>query len=1155
MSSLQIIRGRSGTGKSTVMIDVIKNIPKDERAIIIVPEQFSFEAEKRLVTALGSSGINGRDVLTFNRLIHRMIKTNKEYLRPSGKQMILYKSVEKLKKENNIFEKSLSKNGFLDMLSSMISEMKRYNIDQNILAEKAETMTDGMLKRKIDAISKIYSEYDKLIPDNLLDSENNMALLAEFISESDEFSDTHIFIDEFSDFLPQAYDVISVLMTKAKSMTVSLCLDDFIDEGSIFSPSIKTLDTLRSIAADIGVTVIDDIFTSEYSRNNRFESKELEFLEKEWENDSVYTLPTPNISAFTAVDPYSEIEHTAIEILRLVRENNYRFRDISVLCADMDNYYHLIEVIFADYDIPYFTDKKIPITDHPVIIPVLAIFDIFANSFSYDSIFSYLRTGYANISDDETDILENYVLEHGISGKKSWFSENNWEEITSRIFDAAINENSPAPADTYEENNLIDDIRRRVIKPFMQFDDNFNGKKTVREICTALYEFLNSGIDFIGTLKKKINYFCKNGNMDEAEQYTQIWKILIEVLDQAVTVMGDDFCGMERFSEILYTGLSTYSISIIPSSVDMVSIGSADRSRTSQMKALFITGAVYGKLPELGIKEGLLSDKDRHILSNIGITLAPDTKTKIFDSRFKIYKAVTKATNKLFISRSCADTSGKTQNPAQIFTDLLHMFPNMNYSESPLSGTVVQPEFAAAAKPAFSHMITALSADNDIYDVWHDAYAWYKHNDNFNHRLNILERVKNEYNENLSLENVKKLYGLSTEYSASRLEVFAHCPFRYFVKYGLHANERVSWKVQSFDIGTLMHSLLKNFCERVEELKTGSSAADIKAVWRNLTSEDIHNIISELLHDTERKILSRSIPDKGRIEFLLSQIGNTLYESAEIIVNSITAGEFAPIAYEKSFSHFEITGVSGVKTFLRGQIDRIDLIENNNNVYIRIIDYKSGTKKFDITDILNSFGMQLSIYAAAAVALYNSGKLLHRNSEKDIKIAGILYSSLRDDISAETPPVDENNYTASFKYNGLLLNDGLSLHFNDKNYAVPDSDTGTSKENSSFVSEFFPFKCTKDGNLYASSSVASDEDFENLSKIVNNNIDNINSKIYNGDISIYPYFVSDTSNSCNHCPYGEICRFDIKHNKRRYKKTLDRDKWSHIRKLIEKEEK
>lgn len=1147
--SLQIVRGRAGSGKSRYIIDAIKKVPQNERVIMLVPDQFSFIAEKQLVGELGGIGLNKREVLTFRRFIHRMVTAKGEYIKPAGKQMLLYKAVENIKGENSIFEKSLSKPGFIDMLSELISEMKRYAIDTDALIKRAETMSEGMLRKKLEAIIAVYNEYYRLMPDNMLDSEDDMNRLAEAILSSNEFADTHIFIDEFSDFLPQYYSVLRALMKKAKSVTVALCLDDEEDRLSVFSPVIKTLYNLRDTAREMGCDILPDIFISRENITPRFKSSELKFLENEWESDKSYTDVPNDISCMVSVDPYNEIEYAAEEILRLVRNEGYRFKDISIVCADLENYNHLIEVLFRAYDIPYFTDRKIAVTDHPVILLVLAVFDVFADGFSYESMFRYLRTGYADITSDEINILENYVLEHGIRGKNIWLGDEVWEDNASRVFDEAMQEKKESEE---EAESRIDALRRRVAEPFKGFEKHFDGRKTVREICTALYNFLDKEIGFTAKVQKNIQYFISNGNMDEAEQYAQIWSILVDVLDQTVAVMDDDYCGMERFSELLRTGLSQYEIGIIPSAVDMVSICNAQRSRLADVKALFIMGATYGKFPVLSSKEGILSDNDRRKLKEAGFEFAPDTRMKLYDSQFKVYSAVTKAACKLFVSYSNADTSGEGQNPSQFVMDLKRKFPAMPVFEGAAAGVSISPDGMVAPEPTFWKMLLELAKGGEYETEWQTVRKWYEEREDFKDRMHILDDAKNDRKASLDASRAKRLYENNREYSASRLEVFASCPFRYFLNYGLRAREQYTWEVQAFDIGSLMHYILKRFCERVEENKKDNTCAEIKKAWRSLDEEKREEIIGGLIEEAREIILKKSIRSKGRIQFLLEQIENTLRDSVKLIAESINGGEFAPIASEKNFRGFKITSVKDedCSVMLRGQIDRIDMVRLDDKVYLQIVDYKSGSKSFSPTDIYNNFGMQLVIYALAAVELYRQGELTEDNSVP-VKIAGILYSSLRDEIvKLKTAP--DSAMEKSFRYDGQLLADEEALRCMDREYAeyLSNMADAKAKDKTSFESKYYPFSTTKSVQLSSKSSAESEASFEIMNNYVREAITGIDRKIQEGVIDIYPY--SENGNRCAYCPYGEVCRFDrSKHNVRNKKKPDD--VWAAMKSVTEKE--
>ncbi|MCX7714672.1 MAG: PD-(D/E)XK nuclease family protein, partial [Clostridia bacterium] len=765
--------------------------------------------------------------------------------------------------------------------------------------------------------------------------------------------------------------------------------------------------------------------------------------------------------------------------------------------------------------------------------------------FSYESVFRYLKTGFAGICDEEIDLLENYVLERGIRGKKAWMSDEPWENGNLGVFDAVLQIKSG------EEDYTIDNIRKKVIAPFMEFEKNFEGRKTIKQICTALFEFLDKGIGLADKINACVEEFISAGHMSEAEQFKQIWNILIDVLDQLVAVMGDDLCGMERFGELIRTGLSKYEIGIIPSAVDQVSIGTIDRSKSTDVKVLFIMGAVYGKIPNTSLKEGILSDRDRRILAKYGMEVAPDTRAKVFDEQFKVYKAVTAASEKLYISFPVADTEGKAQRSAYLVADIKRLFPNLKQRDNLLLDIREDFNLAAAPEPAFYHMIAVLSKGAPYHSVWDDAYAWYAEHDEWKDKLNIIERAKQYKNTSamLDIEKVNKLYGENPVYSISRLETFSQCQFRYFLEHGLKARERRVWSVKSFDIGNLMHYVIRQFCMNVE--KNSHTLADIKKDWHELTDEASEAIIRTLMKEAEEKIMSSQPQDSGRIKFLLSQIENTLRRSVKMIAESLQMGEFAAVGYEQAFSDFEIACGNGRKIKLRGIIDRIDLLETNDRAYIRIIDYKSGSKIFDIKRIYNNLDFQLMIYAQAAVELYKCGRLLSKQG-KPVQIAGVLYCTLKDPMVFVSGPhdIDENEIKKQIKLNGLLLDDIKIIRMMDRRVASETAEEliarGIKKKDIDLRSEsgYLNVTTTKTtGELSKKSSLASEQNIRCLADYVNRSIAHVDEKIKNGYIGISPFKESDAKNACTYCPYGEVCLFDAAADKYRLPKKLKDDIW------------
>lgn len=1133
----KLVRGRAGTGKSTYCLREMKYIAEQTKSkvIMLVPEQFSYAAEKRLVLALGGAGINGCEVMTFSRLAHRALSEDNlpDYMKPAGKQVLLYQAVEEAAKENNVFSKSMDKPGFLDIMSDLISEMKRYGIPAQTLLDCTGEMEDGMLRRKLDAIARIYQRYTELIDQGFLDSEDDMERLAEKIRSEQSFADTYFWVDEFSDFLPQHYRVLSALIETSMGVTVSLCIDESEDTEGIFAPCVKSAYRLKQTAGEVGCVCSEDVVLKE---KRRFQSPELAHLEKYWGQSApgIYPQPTEDISFFTAKDLYGEVERTAEEIWRLVREKGYRFEDIGVLCGEMDSYYHIIEAVFSAYGIPYFTDRKTAVTDHPIIMLVLSIFDVLSENWSYESVFRYLRTGFTNLTQEETDLLENHVLATGIRGKRAWLSDKPWEASGGGVFDNVYHE------DTDVQETVVDEIRRKVIAPFVTFQEGLKRRKTVGELCQALFAFLEEGIDLPNCLDQYVKEFIRKNKLDLADQFRQIWNILMDVLDQLYTVIGQEPCGLQRFGVLLRTALSQYEIGIIPSSIDQVTLGTVERSRGGAYKALFLIGAAYGSIPAAGGKEGILSDADRSRLMKDGIEVAPDTRTRIFDQQHKVYQAVTSASEQLFISCPAADPQGNTKRPAQLVLDIRRMFPKLRESDNLIETPNQELSHISTPATTFNRMIGVLTKQGVYHPLWDVVYDWYEQNSFWRDKLEIIDAAR-RYKKTQSVidkHNIHHVYGNDTIYSTSRLETYTKCQYMYFVKYGLRAKERQIWQVHTFDIGTLMHYLIRQFCVRIED--GAKTLPEIKQAWRSADEHTCQSLLEELVSEAKEKILSVGDYGQGRVKFLLRQIERTLRRSAELIRKSIEGGEFAPVGYEQEFADFRLQSEDGRAVRLRGIIDRIDILETEEKAYIRIIDYKSGSKRFSITNLYHQLDLQLAVYAQAAVSLYQTGHLTG-TGEKPVEIAGILYNRLTDPMVASDGPISledlKAKMQAEMKLDGILLDDARILGLMDR--SIQDSDKLQG------VSGFLPVAANKDGTPRKSSQLVSKENLGGLMSYIDRTVLDIDQAVQNGEIRMNPYKGTSVRPPCEFCPYGEICLFDGA-GYRKLKK-VGRDVWEKIR--------
>lgn len=1067
------------------------------RRIMIVPDQYSYTAERKLAQRFGGSGLNGIEILTFGRLAYRIRQeiNPPDYLLPSGKQMLIYRAILSAEDKNHVFDACRNKIGFTDIMSGLICEMKRYEITPDMLRDKADKVNGDMLKNKLTVIADIYEQYELLVGGRFSDSENDLDLTADYIEQTDFLSGAMVWFDEFSDFLPQNYRVIAAIMKKAAYTGISLCIPT---DGGEYDPSDDTFDTCRNTynklkrtAREIGCPTADTI--AETSTVNK--SPELSFLMKNWGNKQ-YKGQTKNICLFQGRDLYSEVEFAAKEIIRLTADG-MRYRDIGILCGDLDVYHHLMEAVFGDYEIPYFSDKTLPVTAHPVIVLVLSLFRILTDNWRYDDVFRYLRTGFLYsvseegqifpIAQEDVDKLENYVLKHGICGARAWLSEAVWEDHPPALFDEVIGQTQTQP-----EESEIDMLRRQVAAPIARFKHACRGKKTVRHMAKALFSFLEE-VHLPEGLTYETEQFEREGHRNEAEQFARIWSLLIEVIDQAVETMGEEPCDMALFGQYLQAGLAKCEVRIIPSSIDQVAVGTVDRSRNAPVKVMFILGANHGRLPREMKTEGVLSDSDRLILQELDLELAADTKTKNEAEQFKIYKAISNVEDRLYVTYALADSEGNALRPARLVTELMSMFPQIQQRDNALGE---EEQLIPSAKAVFRRLMYHLKTDKE----WGQIKEWYQKQPNWKQRV---DRIQNAQlmKEELAQELTQPLYGVKTAQSVTRFETYSGCPFSYFLNYGLKAKPREEWKIRKLDIGNLCHWIVQRYCMRVSG--EANSTTLVRRRWEELTEQESIQIIDELIAEAEEKTVSKILRGAGKIKSVINRIRRSVIASVNMINQSLQNGEYIIIACEKEF---ESNIDRDVK--IRGKIDRIDLLERDGKAYIRIIDYKSGAKEFNAADIYDKLDLQLALYGMTAVELYKGHQFMPLQDSRidTVCMGGMFYEKIHDKLEK----AEDTGKKA--KLTGVLFAD------TPEEAAWMDAEI-LEKSSSSFLNVSVSGKGQLSGEAHTA------EDVEILHRYIRKTVKALNRDIYSGKIDIRPYKQSART-ACAYCRYKEICLFE-----------------------------
>ncbi|MDR0978680.1 MAG: helicase-exonuclease AddAB subunit AddB [Lachnospiraceae bacterium] len=1092
--SLQIVYGRVGTGKSEYICNLIKQ--DCEKVYIIVPEQFSFTAEKKLLEVLEKSSVINAEVLTFNRMADRVFKEvggiNK-HLSNVGKAMLIYNTL----LENQKKLKFLGKNAEnTNLVSRTIKDLKKHGITANALEKSLSSFKEEVLKLKLEDISLLYNSYENEINSNFIDEDDVLTMLAKKIDESNIFDNSNIYIDEFSGFTSQEYLIIEKLLKKAKKVTLTVCTNSLEEstypETDIFYSNKEFANRIINIAKKTNTKVLPSI---KLENTYRFKTDELKHLEKNMYDFKFeeYTRDVKNITLTLCENPYSEIENVAKNIIKIVREKNYRYNEISVITKNIDTYSSLVRVIFNKYNIPVFIDEQKDLSQNILIKYVLSLLDIFSNNYSYESMFNYIKTGFLKIASEDIFKLENYVVKCGIRGKK-WYSED-WNYGEDEV-----------------ELEKLNSIRRIIIEPLVSLKNKLENKKTVRDITLNLYEFLVQN-NIEEKVNEKIEYLKSINKLDMVLEYENSKKILVDVLDEIVISLGDKNITFEKYKEILKIGFNESSLKKIPTTLDEVTVGDIDRSKSKKISVAFIIGINDGVFPAVNTNEGFLNDADRILLKEHGLEVAKGTLEMLYEDQFNIYKAFCMAEEVLNLSYVSSDKEFKGVRPSILISKIKRIYPNL--IEKSQIGNIDNEIYIE--NTTFDELLKNIrKAENgeNINKIWYDVYAWFKKSDVWGAKLESALNAMTAINatQNLSKEVIEKLYGSTLKTSVSRLEQYQNCPFSFYLKYGLKLKEKEIFEIRAIDSGSFMHEIIEEFFERIQ-----AEGINVKEISKEKIILITNSIIEEKLAIKKNFIFASS----AKFIVLTNKLKKVVQKSIEYIVYQLKVSNFEVLGSEKEFGEnkdYEAIKVElecGKAVEVTGKIDRIDIAKIQGENYVRIIDYKSSVKDIEMNQVVAGLQLQLIIYLGAIA-----------NAES-ANPAGILYFPLLEplvrSISSETDEDIEKNIRKEFKMNGIVLADINIVRAMDKNI-----DTGHS--------DVIPVYVGKDNNISEKkSSAISKEEFENLQKNAMSLIKQISKEMLNGNISIKPVFDKHKKKvSCEYCKYKSICKFDPKQDEYMY---------------------
>ena len=1098
--SLKIIYGKSGTGKSTYIFnEIAEKIKNGNRKIyIITPEQFSFTAEKKLLDSIELTSVISAEVLTFNRMAYRVMKevgnARSKNLSSSSKSMILYNILSEQKSNLKFIGKS-SEN--VEMIATQITEFKKHGITVESLKNVINNTESKYLKAKLNDMLTVYEKYTEKISSDYIDENDSLTILAEYLEFVHDFDNTDIYIDEFVGFTHQEYEILRKLLVKANEVSITVCTDDINlsqnPDTDIFYSNKMTVDKIYYLAKQENVKIEKPI---NLDKIYRFKTKELAHME-----ENIYAYPyrkyearNENIQLFLAKNQYSEIENVAKNIVKLVRDKNYRYNDISVITKDLEGYSNLCKAIFAKYEIPVFIDEKKDLSQNILVRYILSILNIFAKNWTTDSVLEYAKTGLVqDIEEDDIYVIENYVLRWGIKGSK-WYS-GDW---------TFYNEDE-------EEQEKILHIREKIVGALLKLKKNISNTKDVESITRAIYQFLiENGINL--AMESRIKELEEIGEIEKAREYETSYKLVMELLDEIVMVLGDKKISFEKYADLLKIGLGSTGLGKIPGTQDQVIVGDVDRSRSHKVKAVFIIGLNDGMFPSVNKNEGFFNDKDRDILKEKGAELAKGTLEKLYDDNFNIYKAFSTAEEKLFLSYASSDLEGKSLRASILINRIKKIFPELIEN----SDVIEKTYDIVTEESTFEELLDRLRDYRDgkeIEPVWFYLYNYYSNSSEWKAKLENSMKALNFSIEPDWIDKtmVEKLYGDTLKTSVSRLEQYQSCPFSYYLKYGLNLSEREEFKIQAIDTGTFMHDVIDSFFDKLQERKV-----NVKEVKEEEIQEIVDEVIDEKL-GLKKNYIFTSIP-KYRV--LANRLRKVIKKSITYIVESLKYSDFSVMGHEMEFKNgkeypaIQITLDNGKKVEITGKIDRIDIAKTPEGNYIRIIDYKSSAKDINLNEVVAGLQLQLLTYLDAVCTI------------EDVMPAGVLYFNLIEPSVKAANKMDDEKLQGEirkqFKMKGLILAD-VDI--------VKKMDKTLEKGNSNIV----PAYIDKDGNLSNRASTITRGQFENLQKYTNKIIKQIAGSILSGEINVKPYYkIKQGKTPCEYCKYKSICNFNTGICKKEY---------------------
>lgn len=1089
---LSIFYGRENINKDRAIYENIKG-----RTMILVPDQFTVQAERDAFFYMKKDALMDVEILSFSRLTDRIFSETGGGRMPmidrQGRHMLLTKIMREMKKDLLVYGNYCSNPSFIDMANNFISEIKQYGKTPEDLEHLTEKIPENRyLHRKLKDIGLIYAGYEERIKGKYIDTEDKVSLMISKLASSQMIRETNFKIYGFDYFAPKNREIIGELIKLSPRVDLIMTWDDSGADKELFDITGNIIDEFKEIAADENIPFSCVKIGGEYAESRPATISAIE--------ENLFALPqkktedTDGLTIVRAAGFYSEAETAAAKILELAREKEIRYRDIAVICNDLSGRGKIYKRVFAQYGIDLFVDEKRDIMDHPAVNYIVALTDIVAGAYRADDVIRLIKTGLTDLTDDRAEKLENYIKLYNIRGPR--FRED---------FTKGVSELGE------ERICSLNESRKTVIDGITEFAGAYKQEDTVRGKVECLYGHLTEKCHLPEKIEDRIDELIGDGKPEQAGESAQIWNVIINVFDQMIEVTGDTNISQKDFAAMFRAGFEAVEIGLIPPAADGVMMGTMQRTRTGKIKVLLVMGANEGVLPAEGGDDGILSEDEKLELAGPDeeeMPICKLDKLRVREEDLSIYRNLAGPTEELWISCSVSDEEGNVIRPSRIYEAITEICPNVSVkndiiTEDDRKAMLSSPEIG------MTHLTEALRegmATGEVDDWWKESLLWYRANER--EAADRLERGLTFRNTvaPMSVETAAALYkrGEDLSLSPSRLEKFGKCPFEHFVSYGLRPDEPREYRSGPMDIGDIYHRCLKRAAEQLSS--EGTEVTDPASPWMTVDRETCDEMTLKIAEDEAGKYREGLFGSSGEESYRAERIKKLCCDTVWMMIDHVRRGRIEAIEQEIGFGRNEKIPPLTVETesgtvFVEGTIDRVDYMPDDN---VKVIDYKSGNDKYSEAEAVSGWKLQLFVYLKAAC-------------EGNKKPAGTFYfhiPKLEADVSewdsGSVKEKVEGEIKKAFRMEGIATEEAADMI---------DDDIGRS-------SDVMPAGRKKDGKFNSRSKVLSVKAMDELVERVNDNMEDMCRRIAEGEIDIEPRRKKDMS-ACTYCSYKGICKFDI----------------------------